>query len=53
VPFWLIWAMAGRRAMVQVWPACLTAGASFGASHTTEQSTLPTCQPSARTKAAA
>ncbi|TAK17795.1 MAG: L-lactate permease [Acidobacteria bacterium] len=32
VPFWLIWAMAGRRAMIDVWPACLTAGASFGLS---------------------
>ncbi|NUO80783.1 L-lactate permease [candidate division KSB1 bacterium] len=29
VPFWLIWAMAGRRAMWEVWPACLTAGLSF------------------------
>src|SRR5215216_509093 len=29
VPFWLVWAMAGRRAMVEVWPACLTAGLSF------------------------
>ena len=32
VPFWLIWAMAGRRAMIDVWPACLAAGASFGIS---------------------
>jgi lactate permease len=31
VPFWLIWALAGRKAMREVWPACLTAGASFGA----------------------
>ena len=30
VPFWLIWAMAGRKAMREVWPACLTAGVSFG-----------------------
>ena len=29
VPFWLIWAMAGRKAMLEVWPACLTAGATF------------------------
>jgi lactate permease len=29
IPFWLIWAMAGRRAMLEVWPACLTAGLSF------------------------
>ena len=29
VPFWLIWAMAGRKKMVEVWPACLTAGLSF------------------------
>ncbi len=31
IPFWLIWAMAGRRRMLEVWPACLTAGLSFGA----------------------
>lgn len=30
VPFWMIWAMAGRKSMREVWPACLTAGASFG-----------------------
>jgi lactate permease len=30
VPFWLIWAMAGWRAMLDVWPACLTTGLSFG-----------------------
>lgn len=30
VPFWLVWAMVGRRSMLEVWPACLTAGASFG-----------------------
>src|SRR5262245_45031456 len=30
VPFWLVWAMAGRKAMREVWPACLTAGVSFG-----------------------
>lgn len=29
VPFWLVWAMAGRRATREVWPACLTAGLSF------------------------
>ena len=29
VPFWLIWAMAGRKAMWEVWPACLTSGLSF------------------------
>ncbi len=29
VPFWLIAAMAGWRAMVEVWPACLAAGLSF------------------------
>ncbi|HZR09918.1 MAG TPA: L-lactate permease, partial [Myxococcales bacterium] len=29
VPFWLIWAMAGFRGMLQVWPACLVAGLSF------------------------
>jgi lactate permease len=29
VPFWLVWAMAGWRGMLQVWPACLVSGASF------------------------
>ncbi|MEO6784596.1 MAG: L-lactate permease [Chthoniobacteraceae bacterium] len=31
VPFWLIAAQAGWRAMVEVWPACLVCGVSFGA----------------------
>ena len=30
VPFWLVWALAGRKATLEVWPAALTAGASFG-----------------------
>ncbi len=30
VPFWLVWAQVGWRGMVEVWPACLVAGASFG-----------------------
>ena len=29
VPFWLIWAFAGRRAMWEVWPAILVTGLSF------------------------
>jgi lactate permease len=29
VPFWLIWAFAGFRAMAAVWPAILVAGLSF------------------------
>jgi lactate permease len=29
VPFWLVWAMAGFKGMVQVWPACLVAGVAF------------------------
>jgi lactate permease len=29
VPFWVVWAMAGFRGMVGVWPAALTAGLSF------------------------
>jgi lactate permease len=29
VPFWLVWAMAGRKAMAEVWPAALTAGLTF------------------------
>lgn len=31
VPFWLVWVLAGRKRMLEVWPACLTAGATFGA----------------------
>lgn len=30
VPFWVIWAMAGFRGMINVWPAAFTAGLSFG-----------------------
>jgi lactate permease len=30
VPFWLIVVMAGWKGMKEVWPACLTAGVSFG-----------------------
>lgn len=29
VPFWLIWAFAGRKAMWEVWPAVLVTGLSF------------------------
>jgi lactate permease len=29
VPFWIVWAMAGYRGMLGVWPACLVAGISF------------------------
>jgi lactate permease len=29
VPFWLIWAFAGRRGMMEVWPAILVTGVSF------------------------
>jgi lactate permease len=29
VPFWLIWAFAGRKAMLEVWPAILVSGLSF------------------------
>ncbi|MFL4984709.1 MAG: L-lactate permease [Xanthobacteraceae bacterium] len=29
VPFWLIWAFAGWRGMVEVWPAVLVCGVSF------------------------
>jgi lactate permease len=29
VPFWLVWAMAGFRGMLGVWPACLVAGLAF------------------------
>ena len=30
VPFWLIWAFAGFRAMCEVWPAILVSGVTFG-----------------------
>ncbi len=29
VPFWLIWAFAGWRGMLQIWPAILVSGVSF------------------------
>ena len=29
VPFWVVWAMAGWRGMLGVWPAALTAGVAF------------------------
>ncbi|WP_079433916.1 L-lactate permease [Zoogloea sp. LCSB751] len=29
VPFWLIWAFAGRKGMLQIWPAILVAGVTF------------------------
>lgn len=32
VPFWLIWAFAGRRAMWQIWPAIFVTGLSFAVS---------------------
>src|SRR5580704_12196664 len=30
VPFWVVWTMCGRKQMMEVWPACLTAGLTFG-----------------------
>jgi lactate permease len=30
VPFWLVWAMAGWRGMLEVWPACFVTGVTFG-----------------------
>jgi lactate permease len=30
IPFWVVWAMAGFRGMIEVWPAALVAGAFFG-----------------------
>jgi lactate permease len=30
VPFWLIWACAGRRGMLEIWPAVLVTGVAFG-----------------------
>lgn len=32
VPFWLIWVYAGYKAMLEIWPAILIAGATFGGS---------------------
>ncbi|MQR00359.1 L-lactate permease [Glaciimonas soli] len=32
IPFWLIWAFAGRKGMWDVWPAILVTGASFAIS---------------------
>jgi lactate permease len=29
VPFWLIWAFAGRRGMIEIWPAILVAAVAF------------------------
>ena len=29
VPFWLVWSMAGRRSMLEVWPACFVSGVTF------------------------
>ena len=29
VPFWLIWTFAGRRGMLEIWPAVLVCGVSF------------------------
>ena len=29
VPFWVVWAMAGFRGMLEIWPAALTAGLAF------------------------
>ena len=32
VPFWLIWAFAGRKPMADIWPAIFVTGASFAVS---------------------
>jgi lactate permease len=32
VPFWLIWAFAGKKAMLQIWPAIFVTGFSFALS---------------------
>jgi lactate permease len=29
VPFWLVWAFAGRKGMMEIWPALLVAGVTF------------------------
>ena len=30
IPFWLVVAQVGWRGMMEVWPACLVTGVSFG-----------------------
>ncbi len=35
VPFWVVWTMCGRKHAVEVWPACLTVGLTFGATQFT------------------
>ncbi|NLF52052.1 MAG: L-lactate permease, partial [Leptolinea sp.] len=30
IPFWLIWAFAGWKRMIEIWPALLVSGVSFG-----------------------
>ena len=30
VPFWLVAAQVGWRGMIEIWPACLVCGVSFG-----------------------
>jgi lactate permease len=29
IPFWVVWAMAGLRSMIKIWPAALVAGVAF------------------------
>ncbi len=29
IPYWVVWAMAGSRNMIQIWPAALVAGVAF------------------------
>jgi lactate permease len=29
IPFWVVWALAGFRGMIEIWPAALTAGLAF------------------------
>ena len=29
VPFWLLWAFSGRKAVMEIWPAVLVTGLSF------------------------
>lgn len=30
VPFWVVWALCGRRKTLEIWPACLIVGITFG-----------------------
>src|SRR5690242_2390041 len=45
VPFWVVWAFAGFRGMLGVWPAALTAGAAFAIPRSEERRVGKECRP--------